>query len=151
MNVSQHSPLDSDERHAFVEEATAFLEANAQRRPRSTEAFVWGRGSGEVSLMGGRKKEDEDEKLALARAWRAKVYDAGFGWLGGPKEYGGAGRHPELDHVYRSLEGEFVVPDQSMGCGVGDGGASSARARRGPQASIPAACSQRTSVLAAAQ
>jgi alkylation response protein AidB-like acyl-CoA dehydrogenase len=113
MHDSTHLPLDQDEREAFVAEATAFLEAHAERRPRAHDDFVWGRGSGEVSLMGRRAKKDEDEQIALARTWRAKVYDAGFGWLGGPKEYGGAGRHPELDHVYRNLEGEFFVPDQS--------------------------------------
>src|SRR4029079_12061837 len=113
MPISPHRPLDSDERQAFIAEATAFLEAHAERRPRAKDTFVWGRGSGEVSLMGGRTRVDEEEQIASARAWRAKVYDAGFGWLGGPKEYGGAGRHPQLDQVYRGLEGEFFVPDQS--------------------------------------
>ena len=112
MDASPNPPLDPDERRAFVEEATAFLEDHAERRPRAREAFAWGRGSGEVTLMGG-AKVDEEEQLAAARAWRAMVYDAGFGWLSGPEEYGGAGRHPDLDHIYRGVEAEFVVPDQS--------------------------------------
>jgi acyl-CoA dehydrogenase len=103
--------LSEDERQAFVEEATAFLEANAERRPAKSDTFVWGKGP-EVSLMGGKDDGGEDARLGQARVWRAKVFDAGFGWLGGPVQYGGAGRHPELDHVYRALEADFIVPDQ---------------------------------------
>ncbi|CAB4731246.1 MAG: acyl-CoA dehydrogenase [Actinobacteria bacterium] len=102
--------LDEDERREFVAVATSFLEANAERLP-AAESFTWGRGP-EVRLMG---KDDEDPRalIAQARAWRAKVFDAGFGWLGGPVEYGGGGRHHDLDGIYRSLESEFDVPDQS--------------------------------------
>ena len=103
--------LSADEREAFIQEATAFLDANAERRPTSTEEFTWGHGP-EVALMGGREDGQEDERLAAARTWRAKVFDAGFGWLGGPVEYGGAGRNPELDRIYRGLEADFDVPDQ---------------------------------------
>jgi len=104
------SALSEDEKHAFISEATAFLEANAERR-QNTESFTWGKGP-EVRLMG---KDDEDPRalIAQARAWRATVFDAGFGWIGGPKEYGGGGRHHDLDGVYRGLESEFDVPDQS--------------------------------------
>jgi acyl-CoA dehydrogenase len=105
--------LSEDERRAFIAEATAFLEANAQRRPARTDEFTWGKGTDEVRLMGGRGDGKEDERLAAARAWRAKVFDAGFGWLGGPVEYGGGGRNPELDRIYRSLEADFDVPDQA--------------------------------------
>jgi hypothetical protein len=48
--------------------------------------------------MGGKDEGGEDERLAAARRWRAKVFDAGFGWVGGPVQYGGAGRSRELDH-----------------------------------------------------
>lgn len=105
--------LSEDERRAFIAEATAFLEANAERRPARTDEFTWGQGTDEVRLVGGRDDGKEDERLAAARAWRAKVFDAGFGWLGGPVEYGGGGRNPELDRIYRSLEADFDVPDQA--------------------------------------
>ena len=103
--------LDEVERKEFVAAATAFLEANAERLP-AAEQFEWGRGSGHVHLLG-REVEDPKALIAEARKWRAKVFDAGFGWLGGPVEYGGAGRHHDLDGVYRHLEGQFDVPDQS--------------------------------------
>ena len=104
--------ISEQERRDFVQEATAWLEANAKRKPLDDGEFRWGEGP-EVRLLGGRKAEDEDRRLARAREWRAHVFDAGFGWLGGPVEYGGGGRDPELDHVYRELESEFQVPDQS--------------------------------------
>ena len=109
--VEEPVELTDAEREAFVAEAMAFLEANAERRPTRRETFEWGKGP-EITLMG-RDRGDEDARLAAAKAWRAKVFDAGFGWLGGPTEYGGGGRHPELDRIYRSLESEFDVPDQS--------------------------------------
>ena len=111
MSTAAVASLSDVERRAFVAEAAAWLEANAERRPKGAE-FAWGRGDDGVRLMGGGEQRDEDAELAAARAWRARVFDAGFGWLGGPVAYGGGGRHPELDHVYRSLEAEFDVPDQ---------------------------------------
>ncbi len=99
-----------EERREFVARATAWLEANATRRP--TAEFAWGTGPDAMRLMGG-EEGDEDARLAAARQWRAKVFDAGFGWLGGPMVYGGSGRSPELDHLYRALEAGFDVPDQS--------------------------------------
>lgn len=108
------SGLSEEERRAFVDAATAWLEANAERRPATNGAVSWGRGSDDLRLMGGADAHgDVDEQLAAARAWRAKVFDAGFGWLGGPVAYGGGGRSPELDHEYRRLEADFDVPDQS--------------------------------------
>ena len=67
------SALSEDEKQAFIAEATAWLEANAERRQASQE-FTWGQGP-EVQLMG---KDDGDprELIAQARAWRAKVFDA---------------------------------------------------------------------------
>jgi acyl-CoA dehydrogenase len=111
MSGSTTQPLPDAERAAFIDEATRWLESNAERRPAPAE-FVWGEGPDEMRLMGGDEDGDEDAALATAREWRRKVFDAGFGWLGGPVAYGGAGRHPELDVVYRELEAQFDVPDQ---------------------------------------
>src|SRR3954463_8396209 len=109
--------LSEDERQAFVEEATAFLEANAERRPAKSDTFVWGEGP-EVSLMGGKDDADEDARLVEARAWRAKVFDAGFGWLGGPVEYGGAGRRPGPHPLFPRLGGAVgVAPPRGGGGG----------------------------------
>ena len=112
MSSADATILSDDEREAFVAEATAWLEANAERRPRASGRFEWGTGD-EVSLMRRQEGHDEDASIADAKVWRAKAFDAGFAWVSGPKAYGGGGRHPELEHVYRDLEAQFVVPDQS--------------------------------------
>jgi alkylation response protein AidB-like acyl-CoA dehydrogenase len=102
------------ERHQdFIERATAFLEANAPRLPTQPETFVWGEGADRIRVMGPSDPRREDELIAEAAAWRAKAFDAGFAWAGGPKEYGGGGLDPELNDIYRALEAQFEVPDQS--------------------------------------
>ncbi len=109
---NNRAELSDEERQAFVAEATAWLSANAEARPPKEE-FTWGRGPDDIRLLRAEQGDDEDTRLAEARSWRARVFDAGFGWLGGPTEYGGGGRHPELDAIYRGLEADYVVPDQS--------------------------------------
>ncbi|MFT3855211.1 MAG: acyl-CoA dehydrogenase family protein [Ilumatobacteraceae bacterium] len=97
----------------FVERATAWLDANAERRPLASDTFVWGRGDDDIRLMGPEHPEDEQAALVAAAAWRAKAFDAGFAWAGGPVEYGGGGLDPELNDVWRELESQYLVPDQS--------------------------------------
>jgi alkylation response protein AidB-like acyl-CoA dehydrogenase len=102
-----------DIRADYIRRARIFLESNAPRRVQRTADFTWGRGDGDIRVMGG-GEEDSDERLAAARAWRARAFDAGVAWPGGPVEYGGGGLDPELNHVWKELEAEFEVPDQSM-------------------------------------
>ena len=92
----------------FAAEATAFLDANVERRV--VDDSGWGVGSDRVPLLDETDPEVEKRELAAARVWRAKVFDAGFGWLGGPVEYGGAGRDPVLDEVFHSLESAYELP-----------------------------------------
>ena len=83
------------------ERATAFLEENATRRPSRSDTFVWGEGDDSVRSRGPDAREEE-RLMAEAAAWRAKAFDAGFAWAGGPKEYGGGGLDPELNDLYAS-------------------------------------------------
>ncbi len=71
----------------FLAEAEAFLDANAE--PRSEEKFVWGEG-----LRPCRHPRREDagagsRRARAAKEWKATEFDAGFGWITGPEEYGG--------------------------------------------------------------
>jgi alkylation response protein AidB-like acyl-CoA dehydrogenase len=106
--------MDGKVHRDFIERATAFLDANASRRTATTDEFEWGRGSDAIRVMGTEDPGREDELLAEAAAWRAKAFDAGVAWPGGPTAYGGGGLDPDLDEVYRQLEGGFDVPDQRM-------------------------------------
>ncbi len=71
----------------FVAEAKVFLDANAE--PRSEQKFVWGEGPDRVGILDEKTREEEAEELRAAKDWKAKEFDAGFGWITGPEEYGG--------------------------------------------------------------
>src|SRR3954468_14359778 len=99
--------MDEKVRQEFVQRATEFLEANATRRVLKTDDSVWGEGDGNVRVMGGRDHEHENQRIADAKEWRAKAFDAGVAWAGGPSEYGGGGLDPDFNHLYRELEADF--------------------------------------------
>jgi len=102
----------------FRAEALAFLEANAA--PRREVRAAWGEGSDRVGLFPERTPEEDAAELAAAKAWRARVYDAGFGWIGGPPEYGGRGLPGDYERLYQSLEAGFDVPSIApFGIGLG--------------------------------
>ena len=94
----------------FEKEALAFLEANVERRPVE-KAFVWGEGSD--NFYREKDRQQEADNAAEAKLWRQKKFDAGFGWISGPKEYGGRELSPAFDRAYSQLESQFRVPDQS--------------------------------------
>jgi acyl-CoA dehydrogenase len=99
-------------------EATAFLEANAERRAETR--FEWGQGSDRVSLIRESTPEEDLLELAEARAWSQKVFDAGFGWLTGPPAYGGRGLTDDHARRWHELEGRYVTPPQFVfGVGLG--------------------------------
>ena len=102
----------------FRAEAREFLDANLERR--GEEAFVWGEGSDRVGVLEEKSAEQEARELAAAKEWKAKEFDAGFGWITGPEEYGGAALDKEYDRAYRELVGRYATPNQSQfGIGLG--------------------------------
>ena len=50
--------------------------------------------------------------VPTARQWRAAKFDAGFGWLTGPREYGGAGLPEEYERHYLEVELDYDVPPE---------------------------------------
>jgi alkylation response protein AidB-like acyl-CoA dehydrogenase len=62
-----------------------------------------------VSLFSSRAIELET--IRRAKAWRATKYDAGFGWLSGPTEYGGGGLPALFEARYDQLEYLFDCPE----------------------------------------
>ena len=102
----------------FTTGATEFLRANAEKR--GDARFVWGEGSDRVGMLDEKTPEQERAELASAKAWKAKEFDAGFGWITGPAEYGGAALAKEYDRAYRELVGHYEIPSQSpFGIGLG--------------------------------
>lgn len=102
----------------FKAEALAFLEANA--KPRTEEKLVWGEGSDKVALFAEKTPEEELVEVEAAKAWRQKTFDAGFGWITGPEQYGGRGLPASYERLYSSLEARFETPPSgAFGIGLG--------------------------------
>ena len=97
---------------AFESEARDFLDANAPRR-EAERKFVWGEGSDKVAMFEERNRTDESNDLQRACDWRRKKYDAGFGWITGPSEYGGRALPGAYEKAWNALEAQYQVPNQS--------------------------------------
>jgi acyl-CoA dehydrogenase len=103
----------------FEGEVTTFLEANAERKDQE-QKFVWGEGDDDVALFEEVDQDQERRDLAAAQAWRAQRYDAGLGWITGPKEFGGRELSQAHDRIYGSLEAKYDIPGQGFfGIGLG--------------------------------
>ena len=102
----------------FERGARAFLEANAE--PRVEVRQAWGEGSDQVSLLPERTREEELAELDAARAWAQRRFDAGFGWITGPEQYGGRGLSRDYQRAYDALESQFATPPMTAyGIGLG--------------------------------
>src|SRR5438876_2895909 len=102
----------------FREEALVFLDANA--KPRQPERTGWGEGSDTVGLFAEKTREQELAELAEAKAWKALVFDAGFGWITGPAQYGGRELPAAYDRAWQSLSSRYDTPSQqAFGIGLG--------------------------------
>ena len=102
----------------FAADARAFLDTHLERRP--AETFEWGTGSDDVSLFPERTAEEAAAELHEAKAWARTAFDAGFGWISGPEQYGGRGLPRSYQRLYQTLSREYLVPPQSpFGIGLG--------------------------------
>ena len=102
----------------FEAEARAFLDANAE--PRVEEKRGWGEGSDRTGLFAEKTRAEELNELAEAKVWKAKVFDAGFGWISGPAQYGGRELPAPYDRKWQALESGYRVPNGSQfGIGLG--------------------------------
>ena len=103
----------------FRDEAAAFLDAHATRRGAAKE-FVWGEGSDNVSILEEKSAEQEAAEMRAAKEWKAVEFDAGFGWISGPEEYGGRALPAAYDRAYRELASQYAVtPTGQFGIGLG--------------------------------
>jgi alkylation response protein AidB-like acyl-CoA dehydrogenase len=96
----------------FRAEARAFLESCAERRVE--EKFAWGEGSDRVGLLEEKSAEEEAAEVTAAKAWKAKEYDAGFGWISGPEEYGGRALPTGFERAYREISADYAIPKQGV-------------------------------------
>ena len=102
----------------FEAEALEFLKSHAA--PRVEVSRSWGEGSDEVSVLPEKTLEEELAELDAARSWMSLRYDAGFGWIGGPPEYGGRGLGANFQRLYSGLESRYETPAVTpYGIGLG--------------------------------
>jgi len=102
----------------FKAAATAFLDTKFERR--SDEAFEWGKGDDRVGVLEEKSPDEEAMELAAAKEFKASEFDAGFGWITGPSEYGGSGLSAGHERAYREISSQYATPNQSMfGIGLG--------------------------------
>src|SRR5437764_916185 len=102
----------------FREEALSFLEQNAT--PKVAEKTGWGEGTDNVSLFVEKTREQELVEVEEAKAWRQRVFDAGFGWIQGPSQYGGRELPASHERVWNSTAADFDTPSMSpFGIGLG--------------------------------
>ncbi len=91
----------------FRSAARGWLASVAARRP-AREA--WGTGDDSVAVFENWSAEQEREHTDRARAWERQRYDAGWGALHWPAEYGGRGLPAHYEQLYRAEEAAFDVP-----------------------------------------
>jgi acyl-CoA dehydrogenase len=107
----------SEDLGAFLARAERFLDSAAARAGSSGARDEDDR----VGLLPERPDPAEEQRvLAAAKAWKAAEFDAGFGWITGPRALGGAGLGAEHAAAYRELRGQYDLPDLSVfGIGLG--------------------------------
>lgn len=97
----------------FRADARAFLEVHCQ--PREKEATrKWGEGSDKVAVFEEKSKEAETRDVAAAKAWRGQMFDAGFGWITGPAQFGGRGLPGTYQRMYDDEASNFSTPNLGM-------------------------------------
>ena len=101
----------------FRAEAVTFLHAHAEPRhvpaSRPSGGTRWGEGDDAVPLLEQKDPAGEQARVAAARHWMARRFDAGFGWIDGPADLGGRGLSPAHARLYRALEDGYDLPEQS--------------------------------------
>ena len=95
----------------FEAEARAFLDANATRK-QAEKKFVWGEGSDNVAYFEEKDRDTEKRDVAAACDWRRTKFDAGFGWITGPSQFGGRDLPTAYERAFQRLEGQYEVPSQ---------------------------------------
>jgi acyl-CoA dehydrogenase len=110
---------DTTNPETFTESAHRFLAAHAE--PARAPTATWGSGSDRVSYFASGSLEQEQETVQAARRWQGLRYDHGWGWITGPRQYGGLELSVRYQMLYHAAEAEYEVPDTSQLSVVGLG------------------------------
>jgi alkylation response protein AidB-like acyl-CoA dehydrogenase len=103
---------------AFEEQALAFLNRHAELKVE--EKTGWGEGDDNVGLFAEKDRDQELAEVEQAKAWRQMVFDAGFGWITGPAQYGGRELPASYERLWQTLQASYEVPSGApFGIGLG--------------------------------
>ena len=94
----------------YGDAARAWLESVAARRPDDHADAAWGQGSDDVSVFHNLTFEEEADLLEQLMSWQRTKFDAGYGAICWPAEFGGAGLSVEYERAYRREESAFATP-----------------------------------------
>ncbi len=97
----------------FTAEATKFLDDNAEKRPPQRD-FQWGEGSDDVAVFDEKHRDAEAIEAEAAKEWRRKRFDAGLGWIQGPKDFGGRELPAAYDRAYAAIEAGYITPNMGV-------------------------------------
>jgi alkylation response protein AidB-like acyl-CoA dehydrogenase len=89
-------------------EAQSWLAAHAERRESS--AVAWGAGDDDVSVFHDLSDVAEADLLARAMAWQQRKFDAGFGAITWPHDFGGAELDAEFQTAFDRAESGYATP-----------------------------------------
>ncbi|HUP74980.1 MAG TPA: acyl-CoA dehydrogenase family protein [Acidimicrobiales bacterium] len=110
--------MAGDSLDEFRAEARAFLDEHAEPVDRSIGR--WGEGTDAVGAYQVRDVDHDRAEIERARDWRRTKYDAGFGWISGPRRYGGRELSLQHERAFLDLESRYDVPPQTaFGSGIG--------------------------------
>ncbi len=113
------APLPIEE---FAAAARAWLADSypAKAAEAGRRRFVWGEGSDEVPVFQEPDPVTQADAVQALRRWRAALWAAGYGWITGPTEYGGAGLPAAYQRAFEKVSREFDVPgDATLTIGLG--------------------------------
>lgn len=82
------------------------------------EAGGWGQGDDSVAVFANWSEEQEREETERIRAWERQRFDAGWGALSWPAEYGGRGLPTFYEQVFAEEEADYQVPRRTEMFGV---------------------------------
>ena len=93
---------------------------SSRHRLRAPSAEDWGVGDERLTLFHESSDAEERAEAQAAQQWQQARWEAGFGWITGPAEFGGRGLPQEYDVLYRRIESAYDIPDMSpLRIGIG--------------------------------
>jgi alkylation response protein AidB-like acyl-CoA dehydrogenase len=106
----------------YAETARSWLSAHLQPAHRGDEqSSEWGTGSDDVSIFHNLSFSEERDLLDKAMVWQRDKFDAGYGAITWPEEFGGAGLTSAHERLFHGIEAGFAIPEghETFGVTVG--------------------------------